>query len=1007
MPRTRAILTLLAILSCGVVLAQKPVLMHRAPDTTPPTLVSAVIATNGTTVTVTFSESVVGASANGFTFTPSGDAATLTYSSGSGTSALVFTASRTIYSVETATISYSSTTGDVTDTVGNDLASFGATAVTNNSTTSSGVGFPIIENPEPLVIADEGSISFTPTVLQGTGLTFTASDLPTGASINSSTGEITGTLSTTGIWRTKITATNSIGADTVRLLVQVSAGTTTIDSTWLTANGPAPYLLPTANTTYVLGTDVTVDGCGFVIGAANIALDLNGHTITYDNATQVVLANGGFETQGASASLAANWDFTNGTNITRTSRTQPYLWGSYMLNATGFTGSQYIQSDTITLSSSAQRYSAIVYTKGNIDGNGVTISIVESGNESNVLASGSASDSSRGLAARADWQRSAGAPTAVKVRITVAHTSSSEYVYLDFASLRYSDNVAVWGAGTATDAPVQLTAGSLNAELNDATTWALIDRTGGGAITQANRSYKSAAIYSQVAACQLYGPFDISVNGMDTKAVDLKNGNANALVEGVTITADAEAIPRRLSAYGLIHATDTMGANLIVARNTITGSAHIGIDVARQFTAGSPARITDPLIEENNFDDYYELATDGYCIVLNAVDGAVVRRNAGVVANGRGILLDGFGTSGSVDVVIGSPDETDLPSINEWWGDEDTPNAITSTESGDGNFFVVKERANLEYDNRLGMEATGLRMRYFNATNPLHDADAAHQNVKCIGNYFAAYTDEPPDGSLETDKWNYCCKGASVMTGEAAASQCYIVRNNTFKAVVLNVDATLTGNKPSTALAWVINDSQGVPTVENEYTDNVFESNHICIAVGDGDTAGGNFAGHHNFFGSTFIDSADGEAMTHAVARVGDFSQKIQELGIYSSIYSGGAVEDVTWSGPTGGSPAGSTVKFGDRLTVHVEEADNDPISGATVTIDNNQTTEVFSGSTDAGGDATATLARITLTHNGTSETSVDHNPFDIEAVKSGYTTNSSLNYSLSGDATETITLSP
>jgi hypothetical protein len=68
-----------------------------------------------------------------------------------------------------------------------------------------------------------------------------------------------------------------------------------IDQSWLLSNGPAPYLLDQAGTTYVLQSNVNVPGAAFVIKAPNITLDLNGKTITYDNAPGILIANGDFE----------------------------------------------------------------------------------------------------------------------------------------------------------------------------------------------------------------------------------------------------------------------------------------------------------------------------------------------------------------------------------------------------------------------------------------------------------------------------------------------------------------------------------------------------------------------------------------------------------------------------------------------------------------------------------------------------------------------------------------
>jgi parallel beta-helix repeat protein len=100
-------------------------------DTTPPTLSTATISTNGTTLTLVFSESVV--NHTGFSVSPSN---TITYSSGSGTNTLVFTLTTTVYSGATDTISYSA--GDVVDTAEtpNALATISSGSITNNSTQS-------------------------------------------------------------------------------------------------------------------------------------------------------------------------------------------------------------------------------------------------------------------------------------------------------------------------------------------------------------------------------------------------------------------------------------------------------------------------------------------------------------------------------------------------------------------------------------------------------------------------------------------------------------------------------------------------------------------------------------------------------------------------------------------------------------------------------------------------------------------------------------------------------
>lgn len=104
-------------------------------DLTAPTLSSATIGSSGTSITLAFSESVlVGIGGNaGFTLSLSGGSATLSYASGSGSSSLVYNISRTIYSGETGTISYTQPGSGIEDAAGNDLASFSNSSITNNS----------------------------------------------------------------------------------------------------------------------------------------------------------------------------------------------------------------------------------------------------------------------------------------------------------------------------------------------------------------------------------------------------------------------------------------------------------------------------------------------------------------------------------------------------------------------------------------------------------------------------------------------------------------------------------------------------------------------------------------------------------------------------------------------------------------------------------------------------------------------------------------------------------
>lgn len=104
-------------------------------DTTVPTLSTAIITGDSTTLRLTFDEAVTfGAGGNtGWAVTLSGGAATLTYASGDSTNQLVYTVSRTVAEGETGTIDYTQPGNGVEDLAGNDLASIVAGALSVSS----------------------------------------------------------------------------------------------------------------------------------------------------------------------------------------------------------------------------------------------------------------------------------------------------------------------------------------------------------------------------------------------------------------------------------------------------------------------------------------------------------------------------------------------------------------------------------------------------------------------------------------------------------------------------------------------------------------------------------------------------------------------------------------------------------------------------------------------------------------------------------------------------------
>lgn len=140
-----------------------------AADETAPTVSSATINTAGTTITFAFSEAVVATISTGFALTMSGGAVTATYSSGSGSSSLVYTLSRTVQYGETGTHAYTQPGNGIEDTSGNDLATYSGATVTNNSTDGQDVTAPTVSSRTLAANGTSLTIAFSESVEFGAG----------------------------------------------------------------------------------------------------------------------------------------------------------------------------------------------------------------------------------------------------------------------------------------------------------------------------------------------------------------------------------------------------------------------------------------------------------------------------------------------------------------------------------------------------------------------------------------------------------------------------------------------------------------------------------------------------------------------------------------------------------------------------------------------------------------------------------------------------------------------
>ena len=120
-----------------------------------------------------------------------------------------------------------------------------------------------------------------------------------------------------GTYTVSVTATDPNGQTSMVATTTIAVSLATvipITATWLQNNSPGPYLLSQANTTYVLETDVTTSGTGFVIANSNVTLNLNGHTITYDNAAPITVPNGTFGADPIGSTTITDWNTSGAPN---------------------------------------------------------------------------------------------------------------------------------------------------------------------------------------------------------------------------------------------------------------------------------------------------------------------------------------------------------------------------------------------------------------------------------------------------------------------------------------------------------------------------------------------------------------------------------------------------------------------------------------------------------------------------------------------------------------------
>jgi hypothetical protein len=499
---------------------------------------------------------------------------------------------------------------------------------------------------------------------------------------------------TTNNYYYRVRAVNAAGNSSWSILEfvpHVTSSTVIIDSTWLTANGPEPYVLTTANATYSLDDDVTTDGTAFVIGNASIVFDLNGKTIIYGDRAPVALLNGSFETAGP-----ANWTL-NGAGIARITVPGPGWQSSFLMRFTG-ASAQDITSDAFSLPVANQQYVATCTVKGD-DGATVTLAIINSADSVVLATVTSVFYMPDGGELKVTYS-----PTTtktVKIKVTVT-PSGSDTIYVDNVTTRYGGDCGIFAnvnpASGPHPYPLQLQISKVTTNAPNAATVVIMN----GTVEQGQAlSYEGHSVdcYGMPNGITLH-EVEATSNGMEGTNLFARFGEDIRLTN-CNLTVTSTFVFNRQAIYAQVRVDDTEGT-VAICGNEMNGSPQSCIYSERY--AGTM------LIDNNDFDQIATYA-DPYAIhFYDEMDGVTITNNRigqrtwGTTYQGRGIML--------------SNEELNV-SVHD-------------------NIVYAYELPTLEF-NYDGMEATALRMRNF--------ANSV-SNVEIYQNQFIATTDGALHGSM-------------------------------------------------------------------------------------------------------------------------------------------------------------------------------------------------------------------------------------------------------------------
>ena len=631
-----------------------------------------------------------------------------------------------------------------------------------------------------------------------------------------------------GTYTVSVTATSLHDGASSRAAatVAVVAGQINIDSNWLAQQGSGPYYLTLPGATYVLQTDVSVPGTAFIALASNITLDLDGHTVTYDNEQPIAVPDGGFE-QGTGPTDIPGWDVSRAPGAIRAAAPTG-MWGNWALELPDVSTTEAIKSGAIAIPQAGIQYAALITPTTSTSGATVALAVVNAVTGA-VLASANSPDPDRGFSPVVQFTPTTTDP--VQLVVTVAPPAGqTATVYLDDAAVERTGRYGVVASPSYWDLPPQLQTPIVRASAHNVAGFVV---EGGSIVQGGGGSYAASDVFAMSTSDITVSNVHASAYGDDTNLLNLDYA-ADPVVANSGLVGGIQRISDRMLLFAAVDLANA-GGPVRVSGDTITGSMDTGILVYRAGT------VTDPITISGNTIEQSTIVTDGYGIVLNNVENFTVADNFIAPVNGRGLILDTFSSGVTLDGLVS------------------------------GNVIEAQERPDLEYG-ATGLEAVAMTVRVF-ATGSIRD-------VTFTGNTFSAQTGVGGD---------WAAAGVRVSIDDSntlMADAGLVFRGNTFQAVVDAIDPGLKGARTSTA--WGLTIDSAPAGTGLEFLGDTFASDDISVNLGD-DTAYESTIADVLFEGSTIARLSQGATLPYVSVAVGDWQAKVTGVWFIDDAYTGGA----------------------------------------------------------------------------------------------------------------------